>query len=204
MSRNAVTSTAPGNRRALNAAATREALIAAARAQFAEQGYDAVRLDAVAAAAQATTGAIYHHFGGKRALLLAVGEAVEAEVAAAVRGGAPATPDPWAQLAHACTASLAICSRPEVARIIFREAPGVLGAAEWREVERRYGLGGIERLLARAAAEGTLALADAALAARLVSAALMAAVEAVAEDRTPARLATAEAAMARVLDGFRA
>jgi AcrR family transcriptional regulator len=53
-------------------AETRERLVAAAAELFAEQGVDAVSVDAVAEAAGRTSGAVYAHFGSKQGLLLAL------------------------------------------------------------------------------------------------------------------------------------
>jgi AcrR family transcriptional regulator len=53
-------------------AATRARIIAAATDLFAEQGIDGVSVDAVAAAAGRTSGAVYDHFGSKHGLLLAL------------------------------------------------------------------------------------------------------------------------------------
>ena len=53
-------------------AETRSRLLAAAAELFAEQGVDAVSVDAVAEAAGRTSGAVYAHFGSKQGLLLAL------------------------------------------------------------------------------------------------------------------------------------
>jgi AcrR family transcriptional regulator len=53
-------------------AETRAALLAAAASLFAEQGVEAVSVDAVADAAGRTSGAVYAHFGSKHGLLLAL------------------------------------------------------------------------------------------------------------------------------------
>jgi AcrR family transcriptional regulator len=53
---------------------TRARLIGAAAALFAAKGYHAVSAEAVAEAADRTTGALYSHFGGKDGLLLALVE----------------------------------------------------------------------------------------------------------------------------------
>lgn len=53
-------------------AETRARLLAAAADLFAEQGIDAVSVDAVAEAADRTSGAVYAHFGSKQGLLLAL------------------------------------------------------------------------------------------------------------------------------------
>ncbi len=52
--------------------ATTTALVDAARELFAHDGYAATSLDAVAAKARVTKGAVYHHFQGKQQLFEAV------------------------------------------------------------------------------------------------------------------------------------
>lgn len=51
---------------------TRALLLAAAADQFARKGFHATSAEAVAAAADRTTGALYDHFGGKSGLLVAL------------------------------------------------------------------------------------------------------------------------------------
>jgi AcrR family transcriptional regulator len=53
-------------------AETRARLLQAARRLFAERGYHAASLDHVSARAGCTKGALYHHFGSKEGLLLAL------------------------------------------------------------------------------------------------------------------------------------
>src|SRR5579862_2295324 len=62
-------------------AATRDALVVAARRLFAEQGFAEVATDAIVAAAGVTRGALYHQFADKTALFDAVLAAVEADIA---------------------------------------------------------------------------------------------------------------------------
>src|SRR5690242_21745732 len=88
-------------------AATRGALVAAARRLWAARGYAEVGTPEIAAAAGVTRGAMYHQFADKAALFLAVAEAVEQDVmtrlVAAVDDSGPATPadalraavEPW-------------------------------------------------------------------------------------------------------------
>ena len=51
---------------------TREAIVFAARAAFAEAGYHGARLDRIARAAGFSKGAVYSNFAGKAELFLAV------------------------------------------------------------------------------------------------------------------------------------
>src|SRR5580704_6909203 len=53
-------------------AETRARLLSAAAGLFADQGIDAVSVDAVAEAAGRTSGAVYAHFGSKQGMLLAL------------------------------------------------------------------------------------------------------------------------------------
>ncbi len=65
-------------------AQTRRALLDAAATLFAERGVDGASIDAIAAAADRTSGAIYDHFGGKEGLLFALLEGWVDDVAAVV------------------------------------------------------------------------------------------------------------------------
>jgi len=66
---------------------TRGRLIAAAADLFARKGFHAVSAEAVADAADRTTGALYNHFGGKDGLLLALVEQWLSESAARILAG---------------------------------------------------------------------------------------------------------------------
>lgn len=56
----------------LPSAERRETIVEAAGRQFGERGYDATRLDEIAAAAGVTKPILYRHFAGKQALYLAL------------------------------------------------------------------------------------------------------------------------------------
>ena len=63
-----------------NAVATRERILRAATAEFAKKGYSGARVDAICRAARANPRMIYHYFGGKAALYLAILEHVLGEL----------------------------------------------------------------------------------------------------------------------------
>lgn len=65
---------------AANSAETKQRILRVARERFAHLGYAATTNKDIAAAANITTGAIYHYFGSKRDLYLAVFEEVERQV----------------------------------------------------------------------------------------------------------------------------
>ncbi len=141
------------SRQATRSEATRARLIAAGRALFAKRGYADVGTEQIVRRAQVTRGALYHHFDDKRDLFRAVHEALEAEgverIAEALAGAA--TDDPVEAMKVAVRAFLDGVLDPGRARITLIDAPSVLGWAEWREIDARYGLG-----LASAALEAAM------------------------------------------------
>ncbi len=80
-------------------AETRARLLAAAAALFAEQGVDAVSVDAVAEAAGRTSGAVYSHFGSKQGMLLALLDSWKDSVLTVLLAEVAVTESPAGQLA---------------------------------------------------------------------------------------------------------
>jgi AcrR family transcriptional regulator len=80
-------------------AETRTRLLAAAAELFAEQGIDAVSVDAVATAAGRTSGAVYAHFGSKQGLLLALLDSWKDSVVTVLLAEVAVTESPLGQLA---------------------------------------------------------------------------------------------------------
>lgn len=132
-------------------AATRDALVAAARQLFAAHGFAEVSADAIVAAAGVTRGALYHQFADKTALFDAVLEAVEADVARrlAEEMAATWTSDPVGAMRHTLRTWLDICVEPEIHRIALIDGPSVVGWAHWREVCQRHVFGLAQALIAR-------------------------------------------------------
>ena len=114
-------------RRALHVEDTRRALLAAARHEFAARGYAQASLDDIAARARLTKGALYHHFASKAAVLTAVYLEMEQELAAQVATAmAGCQGDARARLFAAVEAFFAASAEPTYARLVLRDAPGVL------------------------------------------------------------------------------
>ena len=132
-------------------AATRDALVAAARRLFAAQGFAEVSTDTIVAAAGVTRGALYHQFADKTALFDAVLEAVEADIARRLADEAAGAgiSDPVEALRHAVRTWLDICVEPEIHRIALIDGPSVLGWAHWREVCQRHVFGLVQAILAQ-------------------------------------------------------
>jgi AcrR family transcriptional regulator len=117
---------------------TRKELIRRAREAFAEHGYAHAPIEDVVKACGLTRGALYHHFGSKQGLFLAVVQQIDdellervtaAEAAVASEAG-PSTfggrQRPVAQFLVACRAYLEATLDPGVRRILIIDAPAVL------------------------------------------------------------------------------
>ncbi len=149
-------------------AATRAALIQAATAQFGALGYEAASLIAIAKQAGVTTGALYHHFANKQALFEIVAEAVEAQVQKDVEAHIGLKPPSVAVLHEVAIVSVAVLADPKANQILLIDAPAVFGLERWREVEARYGLGGLTALIDFLTHEGVIRTASPANSARLL------------------------------------
>jgi AcrR family transcriptional regulator len=140
-------------------AATRDALISAARRLWGLRGYAEVGTPEIAKAAGVTRGAMYHQFADKAALFRDVVEAVEQDVmtqmAAVVASSGAKTPAD--AIRAAVDAWLEVSGDPEVRQLVLLDAPRVLGWAGFRDLAQRYSLGMTEQLLTEAIRAGQLA-----------------------------------------------
>src|SRR4051794_255643 len=133
-------------------AASRDALVTAARALFAERGYVDVGTEEIVRAAGLTRGALYHHFADKVELFAATFEVVETDttariVAAVAEAGLS---DPLAAMRAGASAFFDTCTDPKMARIMLLDAPSVLGWERFGEISNRYSMGLIQSLLGQA------------------------------------------------------
>jgi AcrR family transcriptional regulator len=114
-------------RRAATAQETADRLITVAQAAFAQAGFAAVSLDALASEAGVTRGALHHRFGNKAGLFEAVLRRIVAEIGVEIEAISAGSPDPWAAFCNCFHAYLDAVLRPDRARILFQDAPAVLG-----------------------------------------------------------------------------
>lgn len=139
-------------------AATREALIAAARRLWGRRSYAEVGTPEIAKEAGVTRGAMYHQFSDKAALFRDVVEVVEQDVmtrlATLVASSGATTPADT--IRAAVDAWLEVSGDPEVRQLILLDAPAVLGWAGFRDVAQRYSLGMTEQLITAAIEAGQL------------------------------------------------
>ena len=135
------------SRREMYSEATRAALLDEATALFARRGYAGTSLEDVASASQVTRGAVNHHFASKQALFEAVLQLQEARAMEAVAAAATAAADPWDAAILALDAYLQQCCDPVYGRLVWLEGPAALGWRRWRECERNYAYGLVERFI---------------------------------------------------------
>lgn len=148
-------------------------ILDAALAVFAERGFDAARMDDIAARAGVSKGAIYLYFDSKEALLKGLIEREVAPVAALLSGMAErGADDPQATLALIIRTATQLTQQPA-----FAATPRVIiaVAARFPEIGLHYrqrvvdvGLSAIETLIAKGAEKGVFRDVDAAAAARMV------------------------------------
>src|SRR5215207_6750983 len=123
------------------AAATRGAIVGAARELFSEGGYEATTIEDIARRAGVSKGALYHHYADKVDLLVAVYEDLEAELVESLMAVANAETDPMEALRAGCYAFLDACLDPVFHRIALIDAPSALGWDRWRAIDARHGFG---------------------------------------------------------------
>jgi len=154
-----VSAAASPGRQAERSGATRAALIGAARDLFSARGYANVGTEEIVRSAGVTRGALYHHFGGKRDLLEAVYEEVEAEVTQRIAEVALSDParGPLAAMSAGIEMFIDATGEPAVQQIVLLDAPAFLGWERWREIAAKHGLGLIEASLTAAIEAGEIA-----------------------------------------------
>ena len=106
---------------------TRAKLIRAARAAFAAHGYAAASMDDLTAEAGLTRGALYHNFGGKKGLLQAVVDQIDAEMVARLRVARDRADTEWLGFLQEGVAYIEMALEPEIQRIMLLDGPAVLG-----------------------------------------------------------------------------
>lgn len=153
-------------------AETTTKLIATARAAFARDGYAAASMDAITAEAGLTRGALYHHFGGKEGLLEAVVRQIDSELGARLDAVWDAIPDKRKALRATCAAFLDSALDPETQRILFVDAPAVLGQ-RLRQIDEESSIGALTEALDELAHAHGAEIRDSEMLARMLNAAMI-------------------------------
>ena len=183
--------------------ATQAHVIAVAKGVFAADGFIKASLAEIVEKAGVTTGAVYHHFGDKKGLFKAVAEHLEQEILDEV-GKVPTGKEPWQAFETKILATLKICSRPDIQRIVFQEAPNVIGAAAWLEIEMRYAFGDMQKTIKSLAHEGLIHAPDPNLTAQILLGAVIQAAHGIAMSNSKAKaLADVQSTVIRVVRALR-
>ena len=149
-------------------AETRARLIAAARQAFGTKGYAESSMDDFTSAAGLTRGALYHHFGDKTGLLLAVIKEIDAEMTDRLAEVSARAPTRWQGFVDECVAYIEMALEPEIQRIMFRDGPAVLGdISQWQNTPGCIAT--LARSLDALKAEGEIIDIDTETAARLIN-----------------------------------
>ena len=144
------------SRKAEQSETTRADLIRAARDLFGERGYGGVATEEIVAAARVTRGALYHHFRDKRDLFRAVFLDADRAMMQGVAEKALAEEDAWERLRVGTAAFLDACLDRSVQRIVFVDAPAVLGFEEWHSSEPADSARGLMAFALQGAADAGL------------------------------------------------
>jgi hypothetical protein len=83
-------------------------------------------------------------------------EAAEAGLAARVEAAAASGRDPWERLQMGVVEYLEACGEPASGRLLFVDAPSVLGGEEWRRIQTTHHLRPLRAALAGAMRAGLL------------------------------------------------
>jgi len=137
---------------------TRAKLLATARKVFRENGYANTSMDDLTAQAGLTRGALYHHFGDKKGLLIAVVQQIDAETDDRLQAISDAADDEWEGFRSRCRSYLEMALEPEIQRIVLRDAQAVLGGAS--PDSQRHCKESMQRLIHNLMQQGVVAQAS--------------------------------------------
>ncbi len=188
------------------AIATRAAILDVARRLFADVGFHAAGTVEIAARAQLTRGALYHHFADKKDLFAAVFRIVAEELNARSRSAvAELAGDLWPQVTEAFRHYLMlVAENAEYRRILLIDGPAVLGWARWRDLHSEFVAQGTADALHMLMDQGTVERQPVAALAGMIQAALHDAALTIANAPQPvAAAAEAMAAFSFIMRGMR-
>jgi AcrR family transcriptional regulator len=130
-------------------AGTRAAILTAARELFAEHGYHGCSIDTILIRAQSSKGAFYHHFSDKAEVLEALLTEFEEEGVRRAKEWSAGLTSPLEIIRVSARNLLAWCTDPYIRQVVLTDALAVLGFARWHQIDDRYTLDVLDRLLQR-------------------------------------------------------
>jgi TetR/AcrR family transcriptional regulator, fatty acid metabolism regulator protein len=151
-----------GKTRTRDKDATRERLLGAAEAVFAEKGYHGAVVDDIIRASDSSKGGFYFHFPNKQSIFLALIEALVPKLAVSVERSIAAEREPVAQLDAALRTVLELFSRHRrLSKILLVEAVGLGHGFDEKLMETRGRFAAmIREYLDRAVSAGAIAPID--------------------------------------------
>ncbi|HEX8730178.1 MAG TPA: TetR/AcrR family transcriptional regulator [Ktedonobacterales bacterium] len=157
----------PTHTRSRDKQATRQRLLDAAEAVFADKGYHGAVVDDIIHASDSSKGGFYFHFPNKEAIFLALIEALTPKLEAAVDRAIAGESDPVAQLDAALRVALETFSRHRrLSKILLVEAVGLGGGFDEKLMRAHSRFAAmIQRRLESAIQAGRIAPLDAEIAA---------------------------------------
>lgn len=136
------------NERKKQAQATRTTLIDVGVTLFGTQGYSSTSAEQIVSAAQVSRGALYHHFKeGKLGLFEAVAARVLTKLVLSLEQNIAGSKPEWRTIRLMFKAFFEATLTDEYRTIVLQDAPSVLGAKRWRELEYSYSVGFIKESL---------------------------------------------------------
>lgn len=129
-------------------------------------------MEAICEDAGVTRGALYHNFGGKAGLFEAVVRQINAEVGDRILESVEEERLTLDSFTQACLTYLRLASEPETQKIMFREAPVVLGQ-KLRDLDAEGSLGPLQEALEGLIDDGLVVALDAVALARLLNGAMI-------------------------------
>ena len=135
----------PKSRKEQNLEATRAALMAVARKHFARDGYSDAEIAAIAADARVTTARSTTTSPTRRGCSWRSRKISKPRSCG--RRLRYIDDDPWQRLRRGFEKLIDLCAAPAVQRIVFVEAPQVVGPEAWRKIELQYAFGTLRNVL---------------------------------------------------------
>lgn len=111
-------------------------ILEAATSLFGTRGFDAVAMTDVAGRAGVSHGSVFHHFGSKRDLFIAVHDRFQLALIERIDAAAAATRAPWTRFEAIWRAYLGATRDPPMRRILLLDGPRVIGLENLRARDR--------------------------------------------------------------------
>ena len=151
---------------------TSKKILAIARKHFSLKGYAEASLEEIVDELGMTRGALYHHFGNKKALFIAVLAQIQSELGSYVEQNALEAHDSWEQLVEGCVAFVRFATLTENKRILLLDGPNVVEWKEWRRQDESNSFFHLRGQLDILSKEGRLISINLDMAAHMISGAL--------------------------------